>query len=191
MLLQLNDLMYQRSQLLLQYNNQVQGVLSQGVLTRQMTRAQTAGQQIEQLSVAFTRQMEQTNEEISATQFKVQAEGQIFNLATTRVGLETQLLQLQNSQTSLDMVRIAGLSALVAQLQSGNLAQGALGALLAAIPTVSNPVIGGSQNLLQALMGIAAEATNSQMTQSFEDLVAAAYQDRATLGYGTFQAQNL
>lgn len=189
--LKLNDLLYQRSQILLQYNNQVQGVLSQGVLTRQLTRAQTAGQQIQQLTVAFNRQMEQMNEEISATRFKVQAEGQIFNLATTRVGLETQLLLLQNDQTKIDMQRIAGLSALVAQLQAGDYTKGALGALLAAIPTVSNPIIGGSQNLLQALMGIAAEATNSQLAQSFEDMVAASYQDRATLGYGAYQGQNI
>ena len=68
--LQLNDLLYQRQQMILQYNDQVQSVLSQGVLTRQRTRAESAGEQVQQLTVQYQMQLAATNEEISATQFR-------------------------------------------------------------------------------------------------------------------------
>src|SRR5262249_22589410 len=108
--LKLNDLLFQRQQLIDQINDQIQGVLSQGVLGRQATRAQTAGEQIYQIKQAADRQLEQLNAQISATQYRVNAEQQIFSLASTRIGLETQLLTLQNAQTDKDMARIQALS---------------------------------------------------------------------------------
>lgn len=190
---QLNDLIYQRQAAVLSYNNTVQGILSQGVLTRQMTRAQTAGEQIQAANVQYQRQMEQLNEEIAAATYKVQAESTIFTLATTRIGLETQLLTLQNAQTNLSMQQIQALQNLVAQLASGNLAGGALGQLLASIPSVTNPAIGlgTPTNALQALMGLGEALTNQQTLQLLELLFAGAYQDRASAGYGAFQAQGL
>jgi outer membrane lipoprotein SlyB len=171
--IQLNDLQYQRIQLMQQYNDQVEGIMSQGVLTRQRTRAQTAGEQIEQANVTYNMQLEQMNEEIAAAQYKVQAEAQVFSIATTRIGLETQLLQLQNQQTNLSMQQIDALAQLVNAMQTGNLGNvPGLLALLAAVPASDTGTFGESADTL-------------------ESMVASAYQDRASMGFGAYRSQNL
>lgn len=176
--LQLNDLLYQRQQANLQYSQQIMGILGQGLVTRQATRGQNEGQQLQQLQQAHDRQMEQLNHEIDVASYKVSSEANIFNLATTRIGLEAQLLQLQSRQTDLDMARIVALQGLVNQLATGDFAGGPLGALISTIPSVNVPG-GASSSPLQALMN------------NFEALVEAAYQNRASLGYGAFRGTNL
>lgn len=175
--LTLNDLEYQRQQAQLQYSQQIQSVLSQGVLTRQGTRAQTVGAQIYNMQQNYQRQMDQLNEQINATQFRVDGEKQIFDLATTRIGLETQLLAAQNEQTNLDLARIVALQTLLAQMASGNYNVGALGALLAAIPGVTNPA-GGSNTIPGSGGGL-------------DSLMSSLYQSRASMGFAEFRAQNL
>lgn len=169
--LQLNDLLYQRQQFLLNMNSQISQALSQGVLTRQQTFAQTKAQQVYQIQLDSQRQLDQMNEQIAATQYKVDAEKTVFNLATTRIGLEFQLLGVQKAQTNLDMQRITALGALVSALASGNTDFGPIRDLLNAMPGVYNPVGSGSSVL--------------------DQLIAAAYQDRSNLGYGSFKAANL
>lgn len=212
--IQLQDLLYQQQQDMLNYNNQVQSLLSQGVLTRQMTRAQSAGQQIEQLSVQYQMQMDALNEQISAEQYKVAAESQIFNLAQTRIGLENQLLAAQNAQTSYSMQQIAALQALVTQIQTGNIQTGPLGQLLGAIPTVTN----GSTTMtpLQILLGLFGLSVNPNGTLTvspsgpsggggggtvvgngaggtalFDGMISDAYQSRASMGFAQFRGTNL
>ena len=176
--LQLNDLLYQRQQLMLNYGNEVQGVLSQGVLTRQQTRAQTAGQKIQQITVEYQMQMDQMNEQIAADQFKVQAESQVFGLATTRIGLENQLLAAQEQQTAYDMVRIQALASLVQAISSGNLSLlPNLAQLIAAIPSITNPATGNS--------------SPSDLTAQLDSLLTGAYSNYGSLGFGSFKGQNL
>lgn len=131
--LQLNQLYQQRMDLINGLNNQIQGILQQGSLTRQQTMAQKKGQQIEQLQAQTNKQLDQLNQEIAVTQMKVNAEGQIFKLASTRIGLETQLLQLQSAQTKYQMAQISALQQLVDTLQSGNYNFTTLQSLLAAL----------------------------------------------------------
>jgi len=164
-----------RINLINQINQQIQGVLSQGVLTRQMTMAQTKGQQVENIEWQSQTQIDTINEQISAAQYQVQAANQVFNLATTRVGLETQLLTLQNQQTDLDMSRIAALQNLVSTLQSGNM--GPIIALLQSVPGTTNAAVGVSSTTAD--------------TSALEALFASAYSNRASLGYGTYSGQNL
>lgn len=191
--LQLNDLLYQQQQAILAYNNQVQGILSNGVLTRTATRAQTSGQQIQQLDVAYQRQQQQLNEQIAAETYKVQQEQHIFDLATTRIGLENQLLAAQNAQTNLDMQQLAMLQATIAALSSGNysLLPGLL-ALLGAIPSITNPV-GGTTPLsaIQALMSGGTGAQNATGTATLDSLFAAAYGNYGSLGFAQFRGTNL
>jgi len=172
--IQLNDLLYQRQQFINQLNNQVAGVLNQGNLTRQQTQAQTKAQQVYQIQFDAQRQLDVMNEQIAATQYKVQLEGKIFQLATTRVGLETQLLQLQTAQTNQDMARIQALSDLVNALQSGNYNFGPLMQLISALPGTTNPGVGPLD-----------------LTSIIEAAFSSAYQDRANLGYGTFRGQGI
>ena len=174
--LQLNDLIYQRTQLINQLNTQIEGVLTQGVLTRSPTRAQTAGTQIEQIQVQGQMQLAQMNEQISLAQYQVQSAQAVFNLATTRIGLETQLLQLQEAQQSQQMAGIVALQNLVNALSSGSVAYAPLAALLASVP----------QSTLSPATG-----TTQTMTQLLEQLFAAAYSNYASLGYGQFGGQNL
>lgn len=171
--LQLNDLIYQRNQMILQYNNSVSAALSAGVLTRQMTRAQTAGQAVQQLTIEYTRQREQIDEQIAASKARVTAETHIFNLATTRVGLENQLLTAQNAQTLLDMQRIAALSQLVAALSSGD---------FSLLPGLSD-AIASEINSLPNYQGPSASTLDA--------LITAAYQNRANQGYAAFRGTNL
>ena len=176
--LQLNDLIYQRTQLINQLNTQIEGVLTQGVLTRSPTRAQTAGTQIEQIQVQGQMQLDQMNEQIALANYQVQTAQTVFNLATTRIGLETQLLQLQEVQQSQQMAGIVALQNLVNALSSGSTAYAPLMALLASVPqsTVSPAASGGM---------------TVNMTALLEQLFAAAYSQYSGLGYGTFNGTNM
>lgn len=181
--LQLNDLLTQRTDLYRNFDNQIQSVLTQGVLVRQPTRAQTAGQQIATLKTDYDRQKQTLDAQIAATTYKVDVERRVFDIATTRIGLETQLLALQNRQADLDIQRISALRDLVAQLRSGDFSSGALGALLGAIPGIT----GGPNNIGNTLNGT---PTTPSGPPTAQDLFAEAYQERAAMGYGDFRAQN-
>lgn len=170
--LQLNDLLYQRQQLVRQLSDQIAGVMSQGVLTRQLTMAQTKGAQVYEIQVNAQRQLEQMNEQIAAANYRVSLESKIFGLAQTRIGLEMQLLVLQNRQTDWDMERILALRQFYSELSSGKISSSMAG-LLGAIPITSNPI---------GLIDLA---------RFFEMLAAGAYQDRATMGYAGFRGANL
>jgi hypothetical protein len=185
--LQLNDLLYQRTNLERQYADQVRGILSQGILTRQMTRAQTTGEQIQLLNVEHQRQMEQLNEQIAASQFKVDAEGKVFALATTRIGLEAQLLDAQKAQAVIEIAKIAAISALYSQIAGHDWTAGPLGALLGAFQTVTTP--GGVSDIKAVLAGLSGSFGSG--SDLLDKLVASAYQDRASAGYAPFRASNL
>ncbi|MDE2100631.1 MAG: hypothetical protein KGL39_25530, partial [Patescibacteria group bacterium] len=99
-----------------------------------------------------------------------------------------------------DMQRIAALSALVAQIQSGNLNTGAIGQLLGSMPPVTNPSTGGTTDLAtalsQALAGGVANpsspaAANVDLASQVEQAFSALYQNRASMGFGQYRAQNL
>lgn len=147
--LQLNDLLQQRVQYMAQVNDQIRGVLTAGVLTRTATFAQTKGQQVEQIQFQYQQQLDQMNLQISVDQNKVNAETQVFNLATTRIGLETELIQLQNAQTAYSMNQISAMKDLLTAFASGNFG-GAIGNLLSSIPSTTTPV--GTASALQQLM---------------------------------------
>jgi hypothetical protein len=123
--LQLLDLEYQRQQIINQEAQQEYDVLTQGVLVRQRTTAMTKGQEIGQLRYQRDMQLQQIDEQIALQQYKVQTEQQIFDLATTRIGLETQLLSLQEAQAGLQGQQTAALLQVVQQLQAG-MASGSL-----------------------------------------------------------------
>src|ERR1700734_2086469 len=117
--LTLINLEYQRQQMINQEAQSQYDVLTQGVLTRQRTTEMTKGQEIGQIQYQAQMQMEQINEQISLQQYKVQTETQIFNLATTRIGLENQLLQAQEEQANYQIQQVVALSQVVADLTSG------------------------------------------------------------------------
>jgi hypothetical protein len=145
--LTLLNLEYQRQQIINQEAQQEYDILTQGVLTRQRTTAMTKGQEIGQLRYQRDMQLEQMDEQIALQQYKVQTEQQIFQLATTRVGLEMQLLTLQESQAGYQNEQTAALLQVVQELQ-GAMASGSLMSSIGALG--STPTGTG---LLTTIMG--------------------------------------
>ena len=117
--LTLINLEYQRQQLINQEAQQEYDILTQGVLTRQRTTAMTKGQEIGQLRYQRDMQLEQMDEEIALNQAKVDAETKIFGLATTRIGLEQQLLAAQEEAANYQIAQVLALSQVVGDLTSG------------------------------------------------------------------------
>ncbi|MDE2439217.1 MAG: hypothetical protein KGN01_07560, partial [Patescibacteria group bacterium] len=112
-----NQLLIQRQQLIQNEATQELQILSQGVLVRQQTSAQSKAQQIEQLQVSTQLQLEQMNQQIAVAQYQLSTSQQIFNLANTRIGLETQLVQLQMQQINMSNINIAATEALLSQFE--------------------------------------------------------------------------
>jgi hypothetical protein len=191
--LQLNDLIERRLDLVDQTNKQIQSVLSQGVLTRQRTRAQTIGSQVEDIERNSRKQLEQLNAQIQATTYRVDAENRIFGLATTRIGLEMQLVSVQMQQTDRDMTRIREMRELLNAIQQGNWNFGPLLALTNTLPAPANP-----QN--QPPPAPAPYPNNGYGYDeygtpygppSLEGMAADAYDERARYGYAAFRGQNI
>lgn len=95
----LNNLYIQRQQLMEQYSQQVQGIMAGGVAVREVSASASKAAQLQQAQIGYDQQMDQLNMQISVSQYQYETQQKIYGLATTRVGLEMQLLTLQESQT--------------------------------------------------------------------------------------------
>jgi len=179
--LNLNSLLSERSTLISNLNDSIQNVLEQGVLTRAQTTAQTKGQKIEKLETTADSQLSSINQEISLEQYKVNIETSLYNLAMTSMGLEAQLLALQEGQASQSLAAISALQTLINALQNGSYNFSSISSILAAL--------GYSSNITSASTSTVANSTAS--TSAMDSLVAAAYQSRATLGYASYRGSNL
>ncbi|MDE2098288.1 MAG: hypothetical protein KGL39_13630 [Patescibacteria group bacterium] len=118
--LTLNQLLIQRQQLENKTTEDINSVMNQGVLVRQQTLAQTKAIQIANIQFQADQQKQQMDQQINLEQYKVAQESKLFNLASTRIGLEQQLLSAQSVGVDNDMRRIAALQQLVAGIQSMN-----------------------------------------------------------------------
>lgn len=116
--LQLNQLLNQRNALNYQYLQQMESIQGQGTLTRSQTSAQSKYSQMYQAQAQYALQLDQINQQIDLAQYQVQAAQTVFNLATTKAGLEAQVLQLQEVGINQDMGRIAAMQQMLATLQS-------------------------------------------------------------------------
>lgn len=116
----LNNALAQRANLLRQTAQEEYNVLAQGSLTREMTVAQTKMQQLDAIKRDRDQQLQQMNAQIQVEQFRVNSETTIFHLATTRVGLEAQLVALQEGQITAQTAQLVALKNVVDSLSSGN-----------------------------------------------------------------------
>lgn len=148
--LTLLNLEYQRQQIINQEAQQEYDILTQGVLTRQRTTAMTKGQQIGVLRYNEQQQLMQIDEQIALQQYKVQTEQQIFQIATTRIGLETQLLSLQENAAGVQNQQTAALLQVVQQLQAA-MASGTLQQQIGALSAGGAPATG--TGLLTTILG--------------------------------------
>lgn len=117
--IKLNDLLRDRQQLLTDEAQTEYDIMTQGVLVNQRTVAMQKMQQIQQARNQMNLELQRIDQDIALTTYKVNSERQIFNLATTRIDLETQLLVLQEAQTDKEMLRIKALQQIVELLNSG------------------------------------------------------------------------
>jgi len=148
--LQYNDLLLQRQQYLAQTNQQIQDIIAAGAPTRMRTQAQTKLAQIEQIELQRNQQLLQMNEQISVAGYRLKSEEKIFNLAQDRVGLETQLAQLQMQTIDQDIARIAALKELI-NVMSGTQGSALVAAIIAALSGAPTSSTAGLLALLQAL----------------------------------------
>jgi hypothetical protein len=188
--LDLNSALSERSTLISNLNNNIMNVLEQGVLTRQQTGAQKKGQQIYQLESAASLQLTSINNEISLEQYKVAIETSLYNLAMTSMGLQAQLLSLQEWQSSQSLAAIQALQQLINTLQGGNYNFSSISSILAALG-FGSAASNIPQQPGQTQNPAGASAGYSVVQGTLDDMAAAAYQSRATLGYGAFRGVNL
>lgn len=164
--LKLNDLLVQRQELITSEAQQEYDIMTQGVLVNQRTQAMTKMNQIQLARNQTNLELEKLNQEIDVTNYKVNAERQIFNLATTRIGLELELTAIQNRLTDKDILRIQALQQVVSVLQSGGQFDSfdsllsALGLASSVSPT-KNTMIGGNQDLQDILNEMRANRARS------------------------------
>ena len=122
---QLLQLEQQQAEMTNQYQSQVYGILSQGVTSRQLSGAQTKGAELQALNQQYSQQQLQMQQEIAVAAYKYQIQQKIFNLASTQVGLEMEMVAVQDAQAnnSLQSVLVMqqAMEAINAALASGNL----------------------------------------------------------------------
>ena len=116
--IQLNDLLKQRNDLEYQHSQQVFNIMNQGVLTRTYTGAQTKASQLAALNRDYELSKQNLDAQIAVAQDRYDQEKKIFNLATTRVDLEAQLIEAQKAQTTYDIQRIRALQQVVNMLKT-------------------------------------------------------------------------
>lgn len=132
------------------------GILTQGVMARQQSTAQTKGQEIEANDEQYNQQMTQLNQEMALTQFKVTAQEKIFGLATDQNDLEAQMLSLQEAAATEQYKQVAAEVAALSELTNA-LAGGGAG-----LPGGLFNAVGGidMQAILQ-LLGLGSGGTGS------------------------------
>lgn len=110
---QQNQLLIDRNNIINQANQSIYNVMSQGVITRQTGAFTQKGAEIEQIEQQRDQQLKNIDkqilanqEEIDLTRFKLATEQKIFSLATTRIGLEQQLLQTQEQDAQEQLAQV-------------------------------------------------------------------------------------
>lgn len=191
--LQLNQLYDQRNQLEQQYLQQVQSIQGQGTLTRGVTQAQSKFSQLYNLDVNQSNQLDSINQQIALTQYQVTAAQQVFQLATTKAGLESQLLGLQEQGINLDMSRIAAMQNVLQVLQQTGYSLTNLAGVDTSDP---NALLTLLLQLLASQLGVTPGGANSGPSSSFgnsllDSQTASAYDVRSSYGYANFRGADL
>ena len=182
------DLQQQRLDLMNQEQTQEYDILTGDTLKYKRTTAQDKGQQIEAAQAQYNQQMDQINQEIALTSYKVQSEQQIFALAADRIGLETELLGLQEQQIDKSTAQTQALQqvllAVQAAVASGNLPSGlnATGGLASGSDLLNQ--IAGILGLPPS--NIPGTVSNAPDTQDFLGYIPPQYQSDAQLVQNIF-----
>jgi hypothetical protein len=168
--LSLNDLLLQRVDLQKQYNDVAnQKFDPSGSVTREVASAQEQARLFEENKKSQLQQIADSqrnlDNQIAAAQHRVDAEKQIYDLADTRIGLEQQLLVLQNIQTDKEMARLQATAELLNMYNSGQVVYGDLSQILPVNPNAAFDMLNW--------------------------LVQTAYNNRAAIGSGAYRGSQL
>jgi hypothetical protein len=190
--LQLNQLYNQRNQLESTYLQQVRSIQGQGTLTRGVTLSQSKYSQLYNLDVNQANSLLDINSQINLLQYKVQAESQVFTLAQTRYGLESQLLQLQKIGVDQDMARIIAMQNTLKLLQTTGYSLTNLGSLNTSDP---NALLTYLLQLVASQLGVNPGGVNNigghSTAGQLDSAAAGAYRSRVSYGYGAFRGSNI
>ena len=145
--LQLLQLEQEQAEMANQYQSQVYGILTQGVTSRQMSGAQTKGGEIEALNQQYSQQQQQMQQEIAVAQYKYQIQQQIFGLASTQVGLEMELVAVQEQQANNTQQSVVVLQQAIEAINEA-LATGNLPGLLTGVTSTGTQGLTGILQLL-------------------------------------------
>lgn len=133
----------QQAEMTNQYQSQVYGILSQGVTSRQLSGAQTKGAELQALNQQYSQQQLQMKQEIAVAAYKYQIQQKIFNLASTQVGLEMEMVAVQDAQANNSLQSVMALQEAMTAINAA-LASGTLPSLLT----------GATSTGFQGLLGI-------------------------------------
>lgn len=167
-----NDLLVQQQQLVMNTNQQIENVMAQGSVTRQAPTAMTKGLQIAEIQTQYQLQAQNLNEQINVAQYRYQIEQKIYGLASTRVGLEMELAQVQEGQVNQTVLQETALQSVMAMLNNSS---GAIAGVSNAVSSSTNSAaqLVGAMNAILSALGInVGTAYGQQVQQLLEQILA-------------------
>lgn len=117
-MLQENDLIKQRADLIKSTNDQINGILNQGVLSRSQTTAQTAAAQIQTIKDNANAQLTSIDDQKSALDAQIAGQQQLFGLSTNVNTLKATQLAIEKQISAEQAVQVASEQKLLQQLQA-------------------------------------------------------------------------
>ena len=177
-MLQLNELLREREQLLAEAADEEQRIRSRGVLERQRTVAQEKSVELEAARRKREERLAALDQDIRLLQLKVDSETQVFDLARDRVALETRLLELRAAEFDREAAQLAALKDVIA-----GIVPGAAG-LFSLTPSLGTQLNLGS---VQIVVGAGATPALARTAgeQVIEGMLRALLQERARFGFAS------
>lgn len=132
-MLQENDLITQRANLIKSTQDQIDAVLYQGVLSRSQSEAQTKAQQIQTIQDNANQQLQSLDDQKNALDAQIAGQAQLFGLTNDVTTLKQTQLNIEKQISAEQAVQVAAEQKLLQQLQA--LPAGATSVDLGAIAT--------------------------------------------------------
>ena len=174
--LQLNELLREREQLLAEAADEEQRIRSRGVLERQRTVAQEKSAELAAARKQREERLAALDQDIRLLQLKVDSEAQVFDLARDRIALETRLLELRAAEFDREAAQLAALKDVIAGIFPG------AAGLFSLAPSLGTQLNLGS---VQIVVGAGATPALARTAgeQVIEGMLRALLQERARFGF--------
>lgn len=117
-MLQENDLIKQRADLIKSTTDQINGVLNQGVLSRSQSVGQSEAQQIKAIQDNTNTQLKALDDQKTALEIQIEGQKQLFGLSDDVTTLKATQLAIEKQISAEQVVQIAAQQKLLLQLQA-------------------------------------------------------------------------